>query len=95
MKKKKVFLSDEQIDRVIEMAWEDRTPFDAILSQFGLNEQDVIKLMRREMKPSSFKMWRTRVQGRSTKHSKNRSEGVERFRCSRQRNISNNKLSKR
>jgi uncharacterized protein (TIGR03643 family) len=95
MKKKKVFLSDKQIDRVIEMAWEDRTPFDAILSQFGLNEQDVIKLMRREMKPSSFKMWRTRVQGRSTKHSKNRSEDVERFRCSRQRNISNNKLSKR
>ena len=95
MKKKKVFLSDEQIDRAIEMAWEDRTPFDAIFSQFGLNEQDVIKLMRREMKPSSFKMWRARVQGRSTKHSKNRSDDVERFRCSRQRNISNNKLSKR
>ncbi len=95
MKKKKVFLSDEQIDRAIEMAWEDRTPFDAIFSQFGLNEQDVIKLMRREMKPSSFKMWRARVQGRSTKHSKNRSGDVQRFRCSRQRNISNNKLSKR
>ena len=95
MKKKQVSLSDEQIDRVIEMAWEDRTPFDAILSQFGLKEQDVIKLMRREMKPSSFKMWRARVQGRSTKHSKNRSDDVERFRCSRQRNISNNRLSKR
>ena len=95
MKKKKVSLSDAQIDRVIEMAWEDRTPFDAILSQFGLKEQDVIKLMRREMKPSSFKMWRARVQGRRTKHSKNRSGDVERFRCSRQRNISNNKLSKR
>tara|TARA_B100001564_G_scaffold313967_1_gene287777 strand:+ start:106 stop:393 length:288 start_codon:yes stop_codon:yes gene_type:complete len=95
MKKKKVFLSEEQIDRIIEMAWEDRTPFGAILSQFGLNEQDVIKLMRREMKPSSFKMWRTRVKGRSTKHSKNRSEHIGRFRCSRQRNISNNKLSKR
>ena len=95
MKKKKVSLSDEQIDRIIEMAWEDRTPFDVILSQFGLKEQDVIKLMRREMKPSSFKMWRARVQGRSTKHSKNRSDDVERFRCSRQRNISNNKLSKR
>ena len=95
MKKKKVFLSEEQIDRIIEMAWEDRTPFGAILSQFGLNEQDVIKLMRREMKPSSFKMWRARVKGRSTKHSKNRSDDVERFRCSRQRNISNNKLSKR
>ena len=95
MKKKQVSLSDEQIDRVIEMAWEDRTPFDAILSQFGLKEQDVIKLMRREMKPSSCKMWRARVKGRSTKHSKNRSDDVERFRCSRQRNISNNKLSKR
>ena len=95
MKKKQVSLSDEQIERVIEMAWEDRTPFDAILSQFGLKEQDVIKLMRREMKPSSFKMWRARVKGRSTKHSKNRSDDVERFRCSRQRNISNNKLSKR
>ena len=95
MKKKQVSLSDEQIDRVIEMAWEDRTPFDAILSQFGLKEQDVIKLMRREMKPSSFKMWRARVKGRSTKHSKNRSDDVERFRCSRQRNISNNRLSKR
>jgi len=95
MKKKQVSLSDEQIDRVIEMAWEDRTPFDVIFSQFGLKEQDVIKLMRREMKPSSFKMWRARVQGRSTKHSKNRSDDVERFRCSRQRNISNNKLSKR
>jgi len=88
-------LSQQDISRIIEMAWEDRTPFDAILSQFGLKEQDVIKLMRREMKPSSFKMWRARVQGRSTKHSKNRSEDVERFRCSRQRNISNNKLSKR
>jgi uncharacterized protein (TIGR03643 family) len=65
MKKKKLELSEEQIDRVIEMAWEDRTPFDAIVLQFGLKEQDVIQLMRREMKPSSFKMWRARVQGRS------------------------------
>ena len=95
MKKKKLELSEEQIDRVIEMAWEDRTPFDAIVLQFGLKEQDVIQLMRREMKPSSFKMWRTRVQGRSTKHSKCSSEDVKRFRCSRQRTISNNKVSKR
>ncbi|MEO2099989.1 MAG: TIGR03643 family protein [Flavobacteriaceae bacterium] len=93
--KKKNILTDEQTDRVIEMAWEDRTPFDAILAQFGLKEQDVIKLMRREMKPSSFKMWRARVQGRNTKHSKNRSGDVGRFHCSRQRNISNNKVSKR
>tara|TARA_A100001015_G_scaffold194672_1_gene217049 strand:+ start:671 stop:847 length:177 start_codon:yes stop_codon:yes gene_type:complete len=56
MKKKKLELSEEQIDRVIEMAWEDRTPFDAIVLQFGLKEHDVIQLMRREMKPSSFKM---------------------------------------
>jgi len=95
MKKKKVSLSDEQIDRVIEMAWEDRTPFDAILSQFGLKEQDVISLMRSEMKSSSFKMWRARVQGRNTKHQNKRSEDTKTFRSSRQRGISNNKISKR
>lgn len=95
MKKNKPSLNEVQIDRVIEMAWEDRTPFDAILVQFGLSEQEVIQLMRREMKPSSFKMWRARVQGRSTKHSKSRSEEIKRFRCSRQRTITNNKVSKR
>ena len=95
MKKIKVSLSDEQIDRVIEMAWEDRTPFDAILSQFGLKEQDVISLMRKEMKSSSFKMWRARVQGRNTKHQNKRSEDIKTFRSSRQRGISNNKISKR
>jgi uncharacterized protein (TIGR03643 family) len=93
--KNKIELDEIKTDRVIEMAWEDRTPFDAILLQFGLKEQDVITLMRREMKPSSFKMWRARVQGRKTKHSKSRSETVDRFKCSRQRNISNNKVSKR
>jgi uncharacterized protein (TIGR03643 family) len=93
--KKEITLEAVQIDRVIEMAWEDRTPFDAILMQFGLKEQDVIKLMRREMKLSSFKMWRARVQGRKTKHSKSRSKTVDRFKCTRQRNISNNKVSKR
>ena len=77
------------------MAWEDRTPFDAITDQFGLKEQDVIELMRKEMKRSSFNLWRARVQGRSTKHRKNRREDVNRFKCSRQRNISNNKVSKR
>ena len=93
--KKKLELNENQIDRVIEMAWEDRTPFDAILIQFGLKEQDVITLMRTEMKASSFKMWRARVQGRKTKHSKSRSETVDRFKCTRQRNINNNKISKR
>ena len=95
MKKQKLHLNEEQIDRVIEMAWEDRTPFDAIQIQFGLKEQEVIDLMRREMKSSSFKMWRARVQGRKTKHSKQRKGEVDLFKCSRQLNISNNKVSKR
>ena len=56
------------IDRIIEMAWEDRTSFDAIQYQFGLSEKDVIALMRKEMKSSSFRMWRKRVSGRKTKH---------------------------
>ena len=88
-------LSEAEIDRIIEMAWEDRTPFDAITFQFGLSERQVIDLMRREMKASSFRMWRERVQGRATKHLKKRSEDVNRFKCSRQRHISMNKVSKR
>jgi len=95
MKKEKTPLNEQQIDRIIEMAWEDRTPFDAILDQFGLKEQEVIQLMRREMKASSFRMWRARVQGRKTKHRAQRDGTVDRFKCSRQRNISNNKVSKR
>lgn len=88
-------LSNEDIDRIIEMAWEDRTPFDAITVQFGLSEKEVIKLMRREMKPSSWRMWRARVQGRSTKHIAKRGFTEGRHKCSRQRSISNNKVSKR
>ena len=61
-------LNLQTIDRIIEMAWEDRTPFGAIETQFGLKEKQVIALMRREMKPSSFRMWRKRVSGRKTKH---------------------------
>jgi len=83
------------IDRVIEMAWEDRTTFEAIQFQFGLKEQEVIDLMRKEMKPSSFKMWRTRVQGRKTKHEKLRTFEKGRFKCTRQKSISNNSISKR
>ena len=93
--KKIPLLSNEKIDRIIEMAWEDRTPFDAILVQFGLNEKNVIDLMRKELKINSFKLWRERVQGRKTKHVKIRSNNVDRFKCSRQKNISNNKISKR
>jgi uncharacterized protein (TIGR03643 family) len=87
--------SDIEKDRIIEMAWEDRTTFDAILIQFGLKEQEVIELMRNEMKPSSFKMWRERVHGRKTKHEKLRNFQERRFKCSRQRLINNNKISKR
>lgn len=83
------------IDRIIEMAWEDRTTFEAIEFQFGLKEQEVINLMRREMKPKSFKMWRKRVQGRKTKHQKLRTFAKGRFKCSRQKSISNNSIAKR
>lgn len=83
------------IDRIIEMAWEDRTTFESIQFQFGLKEQEVIDLMRKEMKPSSFRMWRKRVQGRKTKHLKLRTFEKGRFKCSRQKSISNNSISKR
>lgn len=88
-------MTDRQIDRIIEMAWEDRTTFDAIKYQFGLKEQEVIALMRKEMKPSSFKLWRKRVSSRSTKHQAKRDFQKGRFKCTRQRGISNNKVSKR
>jgi len=118
-------LDTRDIDRIIEMAWEDRTPFEAITFQFGLKEQEVIELMRKEMKPSSFRMWRQRVQGRATKHRKlrrplknlvddndlefedhidinasrlsrkKRTFDKGRFKCSRQRTITNNSISKR
>ncbi len=88
-------LTPEDIDRIVEMGWEDRTPFDAITFQFGVSEQEVIEIMRTEMKPSSFKMWRKRVQGRKTKHKALRSNVKGRFKCDRQRAISNNKVSKR
>lgn len=66
--------------RIIEMAWEDRTPFGAIEFQYGLDEEEVIALMRSELKPSSFRMWRERVSGRDTKHRKKRKDDVDRFR---------------
>lgn len=83
------------IDRIIEMAWEDRTTFESIKFQFNLDEKEVIELMRKEMKLKSFKMWRKRVQGRKTKHQKLRTFAKGRFKCSRQRSISNNSISKR
>ena len=83
------------IDRIIEMAWEDRTPFEAIFLQFNINEKELKTIMRNNLKKSSFKLWRERVSGRKTKHSKLRENSVDRFKCKLQRNISNNKISKR
>lgn len=89
-------MTTRELDRVIEMAWEDRTPFEAIKFQFNLAERDVIKIMRKELKSSSFKLWRKRVNsGISKKHLKKRSDAITRFKCNRQRLISNNKISKR
>jgi uncharacterized protein (TIGR03643 family) len=83
------------LDRIIEMAWEDRTPFDAIKSQFGVDEASVIALMRKNLKRSSFKRWRKRVTGRKTKHLQKRVDDITRFKCSLQRQITGNKISKR
>lgn len=71
----------EDESRVIEMAWEDRTPFEAIAFQFGLSEQQVIALMRQRLKPGSFRLWRKRVTGRATKHARLRHPDVKRAYC--------------
>ena len=77
------------------MAWEDRTPFDAIRYQFGLSEAEVKALMKKELKFSSYILWRKRVESCKTKHFAKRVDGIDRFKCSLQRTISNNKISKR
>ncbi|MGB5437275.1 MAG: TIGR03643 family protein [Maribacter sp.] len=88
--------TERELDRIIEMAWEDRTPFEAILFQFGLPEKEVIKLMRTNLKESSFKRWRKRVNsGVSQKHLKKRNPDITRFKCARQKAITGNKISKR
>jgi uncharacterized protein (TIGR03643 family) len=84
------------IDRIIEMAWEDRTPFEAIEYQFGLPEKEIIQLMRKELKRSSFNLWRKRVNsGVSQKHLQKRNPEINRFKCALQRQITGNKISKR
>lgn len=89
-------LSSEDTDRIIQMAWEDRTPFEAIKFQFGYSEPQVIALMRQELKRSSFNLWRKRVNsGVSTKHLKKRNPEINRFKCNLQRLITGNKISKR
>jgi len=89
-------LSELDINRIIEMAWEDRTPFEAIEFQFNTTESDVIKIMRNSLKRKSFNLWRRRVNsGVSQKHLKKRNPDIDRFKCTRQRTISGNKISKR
>ena len=78
-------LDEQAVDRIIEMAWEDRTPFEAIEIQFGLKEKQVIQLMRRHLKASSFKLWRKRVTARRTKHAKKRTFEFGRFRSKNQK----------
>lgn len=87
--------SPEDTDRIIQMAWEDRTPFEAIEFQFDLKEKEVIEFMRLNSKASSFKMWRKRMSGRATKHLMKRITDSKRFKCTLQRSISMNKISKR
>jgi uncharacterized protein (TIGR03643 family) len=83
-----------QKDRIIQMAWEDRTPFDALRLQFGLTPGEVVDFMRANSLPSSFRMWRKRMKGRATKHARRRDPSVQRFKCSRQRDTGN-RIAKR
>ena len=94
-KQEKNNFSEIDIDRIIEMAWEDRTSFDAIQFQFNLSEADVKCLMKKELKFSSYKLWRKRVENCKTKHLAKRVDGIDRFKCNLQRAISNNTISKR
>ena len=88
-------LDERQIDRIIAMAWEDRTTFEAIEFQFGLKEEEVIRFMRERMHPRNWRKWRARVQGRKTKHEKLRSDDVSRFKSKAQRQITGNRISKK
>ena len=89
-------MDPKDTDRIIEMAWEDRTPFEAIKFQFGLGEAEVVALMRSVLKRSSFNLWRKRVHsGVSQKHAQKRNPEISRFKCSLQKTIAMNKISKR
>lgn len=91
---KNTTFSEAETDRIIQMAWEDRTPFEAIEFQFGLKEKEVIEFMRANSKLSSFKMWRKRMKSRQTKHLLLRNQTIERFKCSMQRSTGN-RIAKR
>lgn len=92
---RKYTLEAHEVDRIIGMAWEDRTPFDAIEAQFGLSEDEVVDFMRRNLKRKSWERWRKRVSGRNTKHRKKRNEEVKRFVSPAQNPITNNRISKK
>ena len=87
--------NERQVDRIISMAWEDRTTFEAIEFQFGLTEKQVIKFMKEQMHPRNWRKWRARVQGRKTKHEKLRNNSVDRFKSNSQRLITGNRNSKK
>jgi uncharacterized protein (TIGR03643 family) len=93
--KPKTILDEKDVNRIIEMAWEDRTPFDAIKFQFGLQEDGVKALMKKELKHSSYKLWRKRVENCKTKHLAKRAIEIDRFKSKMQKMITNNKISKR
>ncbi|GAB3903953.1 TIGR03643 family protein [Larkinella knui] len=90
-----VEFDENDLDRIVEMAWEDRTPFEAIEAQFGLSEQEVIDVMRHQLKPASWRRWRERVQGRATKHAAMSAVDDARFKANRQRSITMNRITKR
>lgn len=94
LKIEKSTLNDQAKDRIIQMAWEDRTPFEAIEFQFGLKEKDVIEFMRKNSTPSSFRMWRKRMKSRKTKHVSKRDAEINRFKSNRQRGTGN-KIAKK
>ncbi|MDJ1498616.1 TIGR03643 family protein [Cytophagaceae bacterium DM2B3-1] len=89
-------LTEREIDRIIEMAWEDRTPFEAIKYQFGVSEAETIRLMRKTISRSSFNLWRKRVNSTiSQKHLAKGAHQGSRFKCTQQKSISLNKIAKR
>ena len=77
-------MDQDSLNRIIEMAWEDRTPFDVIYKEFDITQSELERLMRNNLKPSSFKLWRKRVSGRKTKHIAKRNNQIDRHRCDRQ-----------
>jgi uncharacterized protein (TIGR03643 family) len=81
MSNKKTRLSKDDLSRLIEMAWEDKTPFEAILNNYDVDESELMKLMQANLKPSSYRLWRKRVKERSSKHLKLRSPEINRAYC--------------